>query len=58
MGAHLPPHGTTEDERLAETDELTDARKRIVVLEETVAELKKGIERMATYLGVLHVLKG
>lgn len=41
-----------------ETDELTDARKRIAVLEETVAELKKGIERMATYLGVLHVLKG
>lgn len=48
----------TDAERLAETDELTDARKRIVVLEETVAELQKGIERMATYLGVLHVLKG
>lgn len=48
----------TDDERLAETDELTDARKRIVVLEDKIAEMQKAIERMATYLGVLHVLKG
>lgn len=48
----------TEDERLAETDDVTALLKRVAELEHTVRELQAGIERMATYQGVLHVFTG
>lgn len=48
-----------------ETDDVTALLKRVDALENklaeqdaVLAEFKAGIERMATYQGVLHVLKG
>lgn len=48
-----------------ETDDVTALLKRVDALEKklaeqdaVLAEFKAGIERMATYQGVLHVLKG
>lgn len=48
----------TDEERLAETDDVTALLKRVAALEQTVRDIQAGIERMAAYQGVMHVFTG